>query len=87
MSETRGSGGNLLQQDGADGAGENALPGAINRKTNYTGERGYKDEMAEMIIERLQMQLKPGQFAQRCAWRAKDASLEPLPYEVLRLSA
>jgi hypothetical protein len=38
------------------------IAGAINRKINHTGERGHKDEMAEMIIGRLQIQLKPGQI-------------------------
>jgi hypothetical protein len=38
------------------------IAGAINRKTNHTGERSHKDEMAEMIVERLQIQLKPEQI-------------------------
>jgi hypothetical protein len=38
------------------------IAGAINRKINHTGERSHKDEMAEAIINRLQIQLKPGQI-------------------------
>jgi len=36
------------------------IAGAINRKNNDDGEPGFKDEMADMIINRLQLQLAPG---------------------------
>lgn len=35
------------------------IAGAINRRINHKGERGHKDEMADMIIHRLQIQLEP----------------------------
>lgn len=34
------------------------VAGAVNRRKNHKGERGYKDEMADMIIDRLQIQLE-----------------------------
>jgi hypothetical protein len=34
------------------------VAGAVNRRKNHKGERGYKDELADMIIERLDIQLK-----------------------------
>lgn len=34
------------------------VAGAINRKKNHKGESGHKDDMADMIIERLDIQLE-----------------------------
>jgi Protein of unknown function (DUF3800) len=34
------------------------VAGAVNRRRNYHGERGFKDDMADMIIEALDIQLK-----------------------------
>jgi hypothetical protein len=38
------------------------VAGAINRKKNQTGEHGFKDDMADMVINRLQIQLEPGEI-------------------------
>ncbi len=38
------------------------VAGAINRKKNHTGEHGFKDDMADMVINRLQIQLEPGEI-------------------------
>jgi hypothetical protein len=35
------------------------VAGAINRRKNHRGDRGHKDEMADTIIERLDIQLEP----------------------------
>jgi len=34
------------------------IAGAVNRRKNHTGELGYKDEMADLIIEQLDIQLE-----------------------------
>jgi hypothetical protein len=34
------------------------VAGAVNRRKNHTGELGYKDEMADLIIEQLDIQLE-----------------------------
>lgn len=36
------------------------IAGAVNRKKNHTGPLGFKDEMAEMIIQGLDIQLAKG---------------------------
>ena len=38
------------------------IAGAINRRINHTGDRGFKDEMADMIIDRFQIQLEPDEI-------------------------
>jgi hypothetical protein len=34
------------------------IAGAVNRRKNHKGERGYKDDMADMVIDRLDIQLE-----------------------------
>jgi len=34
------------------------IAGAVNRRRNHQGERGHKDEMADMIINQLDIQLE-----------------------------
>jgi uncharacterized protein DUF3800 len=34
------------------------IAGAVNKRKNHTGESGYKDEMAELIIKELDIQLE-----------------------------
>ncbi len=36
------------------------VAGAVNRRKNFDGDRNYKDEMADAIFERLNIQLEPG---------------------------
>ena len=38
------------------------IAGAINRRKNHAGERSFKDDMADMVINRLRIQLEPGEI-------------------------
>jgi hypothetical protein len=38
------------------------VAGSINRKKNHKGERGFKDEIADMVIEKLSIQLEAGEI-------------------------
>jgi hypothetical protein len=40
------------------------VAGAMNRRKNHKGERGFKDEIADMVIEKLSIQFKVGEIPQ-----------------------
>jgi hypothetical protein len=38
------------------------VAGAVNRRKNHRGDRGHKDDIADALIERLQIQLEPNEI-------------------------